>query len=135
MDDENEMAEAGLEAAVLTAEERNELLRCYHLPGFVPSGSEDDDDDDVVPVDDESAEEDPDQAIVVPDTDDHLDGRFDINVAEDVDTEIDRASNISCKCTLYKDGPYCRQFSPQQIAASRMGFLEMSEGRLKVDYL
>ena len=34
----------------MTAEERNELLRCYHLPKYVPSGSGDDDDDDVVPV-------------------------------------------------------------------------------------
>ena len=47
MNDENEMAEAGLGATALTAEERNELLRCYHLPEFVPLGSEDDDDDDV----------------------------------------------------------------------------------------
>ena len=135
MDDENEMAEAGLGATALTAEERNELLRCYHLPEFVPSSSEDDDDDDVVPVGAESAEEDPDQATVVPDTDANLDGRCDVNVAENVDTEIERASNFLCKCTLYEDGPCCRQFSPQQIAAGRMGFLEMSEGRLKVDYL
>ena len=134
MDDENEMAVSGLGATALTAEERNELLRSYHLPEFVAPGSEDDDDD-VLPVGEESSEEDPDQATVIPDTDAHLDGRFDVNAAEDVDTEIERASNFSCKCTLYEDGPYCRQFSPQQIAADRMGFLEMSEDRLKVDYL
>ena len=95
------------------------------------AGSEDDDDDDVLPVGEESAEEDPDQATVVPEADAQLDERFNINVAEDVDTEIDRASNYSCKCTLHEGGPCCRQFSPQQIAAGRMSFHEMSEGRLK----
>ena len=91
----------------VTREELDQLLDDYRLDRLVES---DGSDGGGSSTDSDSVAEDADRATVVVEA--AATGRQveEGNVAENADTEIERAEVFNCRCPLFEDGACCRQF-------------------------
>ena len=111
----------------ITREELNQLLDDYRLDRLVESDVSDGSSSESPDTD--SGAEDADRATVVVEA--AATGRQveeEGNVAENVDTELQRAEGFTCGCSLFEDGACYRQFSFAEIANSRIHMRDMTEG-------
>ena len=108
----------------VTREELDQLLDDYRLDRLVES---DGSDGGGSSTDSDSGAEDADRATVVVEA--AATGRQveEGNVAENADTEIERAEVFNCRCPLFEDGACCRQFSFAEIANSRIHMRDITE--------
>ena len=111
----------------VTRDEINQLLDDYRLDHLVESDASDGSSSESPDTD--SGDEDADRApVVVEAADTGRPVEEEGNVAENADTELERAEGFTCGCSLFEDGACCRQFSFAEIANSRIYMRDMSQG-------